>query len=78
MTRQRPVARLLLAVALAAPLLAATLVAATVMRPAPAVTDAPHYGFITQIHLAGDGGGTTCRSMPPRGGCTSRMAIMST
>lgn len=56
MTRQRPVARLLLAVALAAPLLAATLVAATVMRPAPAVTDAPHYGFITQIHLAGDGG----------------------
>jgi DNA-binding beta-propeller fold protein YncE len=38
----------------------ATLVAATVMRPAPAAAPsaaaAPHYGFITQIHLAGDGG----------------------
>src|ERR1700722_20275556 len=44
MTRQRPAARLLAAVAMAASLLAATLVAATVMRPAAA---APHYGFIT-------------------------------
>jgi DNA-binding beta-propeller fold protein YncE len=47
-------------VAVAAPLLAATLVTATVMRPAPAAAlsaAAPaHYGFITQIHLPGDGG----------------------
>jgi DNA-binding beta-propeller fold protein YncE len=56
MMRPPAAARLLLAVALGAPLLAATLVGATVMHPAPAATDAPHYGFITQIHLAGDGG----------------------
>lgn len=59
MTAERPSPGLLLAVALAAPLLAATLAAATVMRPAPATalaaTAAPHYGFITQIDLPGDG-----------------------
>ena len=55
MTAERPTPGLLLAVALAAPVLAATLAAATVMRPALAAA-APHYGFITQIHLPGDGG----------------------
>ena len=52
MMRQRPAAELLLAVTVAA--------VATVMRPAPAAAlpaaAAPHYAFITQIHLAGDGG----------------------
>jgi DNA-binding beta-propeller fold protein YncE len=54
MTRQRPAAGLVPALAMAAPLLAATLVAATVMRPAPSAA-APHYGFITQIRVPGDG-----------------------
>jgi DNA-binding beta-propeller fold protein YncE len=51
MMRQRPAAGLLLAVSVAA---------AAVMRPASAApvpaAAAPHYGFVTQIRLAGDGG----------------------
>src|SRR5579863_10647201 len=60
MRAQRTAPGLLLAIALTAPMLAVTLVAATVMQPAPAVPPSapavPHYGFITQIHLPGDGG----------------------
>jgi DNA-binding beta-propeller fold protein YncE len=52
MMRQRPATGMLVAVA------ATTVVAATVMRPAPdvPVPAPPHYGFITQIALPGDGG----------------------